>query len=142
LQAARANDEILILHYQRIKKGAFQEVYELERDGIWPYLEKIGVRPVGKWKIAYLPASTPVESPEYDEVYTLSRYANLEHYEVIRDNAVSLGGNGPDYQAAERAWKLIGELAVESSVRYLKGPLFDSPPVYAPPEEANYRALD
>lgn len=139
LTAAQANDEILVLRYRRIKKGAFQELYEIGRDGTWPYLEKIGVRPVGQWKVAYLPAGTPVESPDYDEVYGLARYASLEHYEAISASPVSLGGDGPDYDAAVRAFELIDELTLESSVRFLKGPLFDSPPVYAPPVDAEYR---
>lgn len=139
LMAAQANDEILVLRYRRIKKGAFQELYEIGRDGTWPYLEKIGVRPVGQWKIAYLPAGTPVENADYDEVYSLSRYASLEHYEAVSASAVSLGGDGPDYEAAVRALARIDELTLESSVRFLKGPLFDSPPVYAPPVDAEYR---
>jgi len=139
LMAAQANDEILALQYRRIKKGTFQEVYELSHDGLWPYLEKIGVRPVGQWKIAYLPAGTPIENIDYDEVYSLSRFASLEHYEAINASAVSLGGDGPDYDAAVRAFGLINQLTLESSVRFLKGPLFDSPPVYAPPVDAEYR---
>lgn len=142
LMAAQANDEILVLRYRRIKKGAFQELYELGRDGTWPYLEKIGVRPVGQWKIAYLPAGTSVENPDYDEVYSLSRYASLKHYEAIISGAVNLGGDGPDYQAAVRALAQIDELTLESSVRFLQGPLFDSPPVYAPPVQAEYRLVN
>ena len=102
----------------------------------------LGVRPVGQWKIAYLPAGTPVENADYDKVYSLSRYAGLEHYEAISARAVSLGGDGPDYEAAVRALARIDELTLESSVRFLKGPLFDSPPVYAPPVDAEYRVAN
>lgn len=142
LMAAQANDEILLLRYRKIKKGTFQELYEIGRDGTWPYLGKIGVRIVGQWKIAYLPAGTPVENPDYDEVYSLSRYASLEHYEAIMASVVSLGGDGPDYQAAVRALIRLDELTLESTVRFLKGPLFDIPPVYAPPVDAEYRLVD
>lgn len=142
LQAARPGDELLELRYQRIRKGSFQEFHVLTRDGIWPYLEKIGARPVGQWQVAYFPAGTPVENDDYDEVYTLTRYASLEHYDAVLTNPVSLGGDGPDYAAAVRAQLLLVDLRLDESVRFLRGPLYDQPPIYAPPIEAQYRLAD
>lgn len=54
--------------------GTFEEYHAIARDRVWPYAEKIGVRPVGMWRVAYLPNGDAVESEEYDEVYYLARY--------------------------------------------------------------------
>ena len=135
-------DEILLLRYHQIRKGSFEEFHVLTRDGNWPYLEKIGVRPVGQWRIVYLPNSTPVESADYDEVYTLSRYASWDHYLAVSTSASTLGGNGPDYDAATSAQNKLGQLTLESSVRFLKGPLFGSPPQYVPTLNERYQRAD
>lgn len=132
-------DEILVLEYMKIKKGTFEEVHALSRDGSWPYMEKVGVRPVGQWKIVYLPYSTPVESDDYDEVYTLTRYASLAHYQAIMNGPVSLGGDGPDYDAGFYAFMKENELILESSVRFLKGPLWGSPPLHVPTLDERYQ---
>lgn len=142
LMAAEPRQEIMELRYQRIKKGSFSEFHALTKNGTWPYLEKIGVRPVGQWKIAYLPTGTPVESEDYDEIYTLTRYASLQHYDVVNANPANLGGDGPDYHAAMAARSKLDELANFSSNRFLQGPLFGSPPVYARPVEAQYKLIE
>jgi hypothetical protein len=138
-KSASPNDEILILRYRKIKKNAFQELYEIEKGDVWPYLEKIGGRPVGQWKIIYLPNGTPIESPDHDEDYSLIRYASLDHYKAVNEDPRALGGDGPDYQLQQKAKSLINELTLNRSYRVLKGPLFSSPPVYAQPHDLRYR---
>ena len=142
LKSASPNDEVLILRYRKIKKDAFQELYEIERGDVWPYLEKIGGRPVGQWKIIYLPNGTPIESPEYDEDYSLIRYASLDHYKAVDMDPGSLGGDGPDFKRQQEAKSLINDLTLSASYRVLKGPLFSSPPVYAQPHDLKYRYSD
>jgi hypothetical protein len=133
-------DEILVLQYRKIKKGTFEEVHLLSRNGTWPYLEKIGARPVGQWKIVYVPYSTPVESDDYDEIYTLTRFASLEHYQAVQENAVTLGGDGPDYDAAVDSFQRVNAFTQESSVRFMKGPLWGSPPIHIPTLDERYQA--
>jgi hypothetical protein len=141
-KSASPNDEVLILRYRKIKKNAFQELYEIERGDVWPYLEKIGGRPVGQWKVIYLPNGTPIESPEHDEDYSLIRYASLDHYKAVVTDPRALGGDGPDFQRQQEAKSLINELILSTSYRVLKGPLFNSPPVYAQPHDLKYRYSD
>ena len=131
-------DPILELRYWKIKKDTFEEFHALTHDGTWPYLEKIGVRPVGQWRVAYLPGGTPDENPKFDEVYTLSRFASYEHWQAVQDPA-SLGGNGPDYDLMQNTRKKLSSFAIETSVQFLRGPLYGSPPKHMPALKENYK---
>jgi len=142
LASAEPRDEIIILQYRKIKKNSFEEFHAIMRDDAYPYLEKIEVRPVGEWEVAYLPNSSGVESEEYDEVYSLARFSSYEHYQTVRDNAVSLGGNGPDFHLMANGLQRLDAMTYESSVQFLKGPLWSSPPHYAPSLNENYRLID
>ena len=141
LGRARPGDGILALEHSRIRKGAFEEYHAIARDRVWPYVEKIGVRPVGLWRVAYLPNSDPVESDDYDEVYYLARYASYEHFLAVRDDAVDMGGNGPDFVAFQNASEQLDELTRGRSIEFLRGEPYGSPPVYAPGLEENYRPV-
>ncbi len=139
LDRAQPGDEILTLEYLRIKKDAFEEYHAITRDRIWPYLEKVGGRAVGQWRVVYLPNSNAVENPDWDEIYNLTRYASYEHYLAIRDNAVSMGGNGLDYQEVIRAAGQLNAMTYERSLEFLSGSPFASPPQYAPGINESYR---
>ena len=141
LGRARPGDGILALEYSRIRKGAFEELHALARGGVWPYVEKIGVRPVGLWRVAYLPNGDAVESEDYDEVYYLARYASFEHFLAVRDDAVGMGGNGPDFEAFTRATARLDGLTQARSIEFLRGEPYGSPPVYAPGLQENYRLV-
>jgi hypothetical protein len=132
-------EQILVLEYRKVQKGSFEELYALTNELYWPYLEKIGVRPVGQWQVAYLPNSPAVESADFDEVYTLARYASYEHYVAVRDDAVGMGGNGPDYVAMEKAAYQIAYFTQEHSREFLRGDLWGNQPHYTPAMDENYR---
>ena len=141
LGRAQPGDGILTLEYSRITKDAFEEYHVIARDRVWPYAEKIGVRPVGMWRVAYLPNSDPVESEDYDEVYYLARYASYEHFLAVRDDAVGMGGNGPDFEAFRNASDQLDALTQERSIEFLRGEPYGSPPQYAPGLKENYRLV-
>jgi hypothetical protein len=136
---SEAREQILVLEYRKVQKGSFEELYALTNELYWPYLEKIGVRPVGQWQVAYLPNSPAVESADFDEVYTLARYASYEHYVAVRDDAVGMGGNGPDYVAMEKAAYQIAYFTQEHSREFLRGDLWGNQPHYTPAMDENYR---
>ncbi len=132
LGRAQPGEEVLGLEYRRIHKGSFETFHSITRDRVYPYLEKIGARPVGQWQVVYLPNSTAVESADYDELYTLVRYASMEHYTQVWTNAVALGGNGPDYVALLAAFDELNDLSLGASTEFMRGPLYGSLPLYAP----------
>ena len=139
LSEAIPGEEVLSLEYRRIRKGSFEDFHAATRDQVYPYLEKIGVRPVGQWQVVYLPDSSAEESPDYDELYTLARYASIEHYQQVWENAVAMGGNGPDYQAMLGAFGELNDLTLSVSTEFLSGPLFGSPPQFAPGLQETYQ---
>ena len=140
--ATPGQDEALrFARYASYEQGAFEEYHAIARDRVWPYVEKIGVRPVGLWRVAYLPNSDPVESDDFDEVYYLARYAGYEHFLAVRDDAVGMGGNGPDFVAFRNASEQLDGLTQGRSVEFLRGEPYGSPPVYAPGLEENYRPV-
>lgn len=130
---------LLALEYRRIKKGSFEEFHAITETGVYPYLEKVGARPVGQWKIVYYPTGTAVESPNYDEVYTLIRYGGAEHYQRVINAAVDLGGDGPDYEQLVSSLGELNSLTLDSSNRFLSGALFDSPPINAPAMDGEFK---
>lgn len=139
LARSEPGDELLLLSRDKVTKGSFEEIHALSRDGVWPYMEKIGVRPVGQWRVVYLQPSTPVENDEYDEVYSLYRIASIDHYQAIMGDIVALGGDGPDYDLLVSSLEKVGALTQETTHRFLRGQLWGSPPSYAPPLDSNYR---
>ena len=141
LDRARPGDGVLVLGYSRIRKGAFEEYHAIARDGVWPYVEKIGVRPVGLWRVAYLPNGDAVESDDYDETYYLAGYAGYEHFLAVRDDAVGMGGDGPDFEAFRRATARLDGLTQGRSIEFLRGEPYGSPPVYAPGLKESYRPV-
>jgi len=137
----RPNEDFLALVYWKIRKGSFEEFHALTRDGVYPYLEKIGVRPVGQWQVVYLPGGAPVESEEYDEVYLIARYASYDHFQATQ-TPERLGGNGADYDAFRDALRRREPLTLEYSVQFMQGPLYGSPPLYMPALDETYSKID
>src|SRR6185369_7407898 len=110
VDVAQLGVEIVAVCYQRIKKGTFDQFVELTKAQIWPWEEKLGARPIGQWKVIFPTTAGTTErsrgaslmsseSPDFDEVITMTRYASKAHYEAMTsETAVYLGGNGPDWQ--------------------------------------------
>jgi hypothetical protein len=88
---AQAQPELLVLRNHHLKGGGHQRFYELSRNSVWPYYERIGVRMVGQWK-RIEPQSQPSSE---EDVYRLARYAGYAHWLASRPGNDSLGGNGP-----------------------------------------------
>ena len=139
-ERSKPGEEILTLRYFKIAKGTFEEFNRLSRDGVWPYFEKMGARIVGQWLVVHPAAS---DSPDYDEAYMLVRYASHEHWQATRPNIMDrLGGNGPDYELCQEALRRRRSLTLETSVRFLQGFMYSSPPIYLPALEESYRLLE
>jgi hypothetical protein len=128
---AQPGEEIVTLRYFKIKKGTFPEFLKASQEGVWPYFEKIGSRVVGMWQVIHPPVDTVKDSPDYDEVYLMTRYSSVEHWAATRDPQ-KLGGNGPDWDACKRALALRDSLTIESRVSFLKGDTRNSPPLFMP----------
>ena len=80
----------------------------------------------------YLPNSSAEENDEYDEVYSLVRYASFNHYLAARENPISMGGNGPDFQQLLDAVEILNTITFSQSTEFLAGPLWGSKPHYTP----------
>lgn len=132
--AAQPGDEIATLRYFRIEKGTFPEFLEASQQGVWPYFEKLGARVVGMWEVVYPEETTSEESPDYDEVYLMTRYASIEHWRATRTTA-QLGGNGPDYDKCMKALQTRRTLTLETTVQFLQGSAWQNPPVFMPAVE-------
>lgn len=142
LDVPHPGQELVAFRHFKIEKGSFDRFDELARRSVWPYLEKIGVRPIGQWRRIYPepPAGNLEESPDYDEAIQLLRYASFEHWQAAR-TPVELGGDGPDYNAMVEATSGRESLTQETSLSFLQGYLFPNPPLYAPPVKERYRKV-
>jgi len=129
-EAARPGEEITTLRYWRIRKGGFPQFLEASEQGVWPFFEKIGARILGMWLVVPPPGANEA-SAEYDEVYLATRYASIAHWEATRD-AASLGGDGPDYDALQKALAVRQSLTIETRLTVLKGVTGPLGPYYMP----------
>ena len=129
-ERAQPGQEIAILRYFKIEKGAYPEFYSRSEQDIWPYWEKVGARIVGIWKVDQS-ALGDAKKADYDEVYLLTRYASLEHWKASRFG-VDLGGNGPDAEAMIDAHAFRQSVTLETSFTVLKGALLQNGPYFMP----------
>ena len=146
LDLAQPGDELAELRFQRVQKGSFPELVAATQQSIWPWEEKLGARPIGQWKVIYPeePAEPPlpVESPDFDEIVTMTRYASRRHYQAMAaDDAVYLGGNGPDWQSWRAAPERHRKLTISTSVQIVQGYLYAGPPIYFPGLPERYRRV-
>ncbi len=114
---AQSGEEISTLRYFKIKKGTFPEFLKASQEGVWPYFEKIGSRVVGMWKVIHPPIEGGTDSADYDEVYLMTRYASVAHWEASREPQKH-GGNGPDWEACRKALELRASLTLETKVTF------------------------
>jgi len=132
-------DEIVTLRYSKIKKGTFPLWLKVSQEGVWPYFEKLGARIVGAWQIVPVTEVNGYVAPaEYDEIYLMTRYANLEHWKATRD-PITLGGNGPDYEKCAKALKIREDITIESTVQFLHGSMALNGPYFLPGLKENYQ---
>ena len=130
---AQPSDEVVTIRYFRIKKGAFDQFLKVSIEGVWPYFEKIGTRPIGMWKVIE-PENVeglPKSNKDYDEVYLMTRYATVEHWKATRE-ATLLGGNGPDWEKCRNALAVRQSLTISSTVQFLKGSMAPGGPFFMP----------
>jgi hypothetical protein len=139
--AAVPGREVVELRYQRIRKGGFDRFAADTLARIWPWEEKLGARAIGQWKVVHPPApSRTAENAEYDEVITMTRYASAEHRQAMRaDEAVYMGGNGPDWLAWWAAVDAQRVATLDTRSELMEGHMFQSPPVYLPGLPEKYR---
>ncbi len=142
LDVAQPGEELVAFRTYRIEKGSFDRFHALQREAVWPFLDKIGARPIGEWRRFYPdpPIADRAESGDFDEAVSLTRYASYEHWQATRQPA-ALGGDGPDHDAAVEAVESRRGLTQETTLRFMQGYLFANPPSYAPPLEERYRRL-
>lgn len=120
--AALPGDPVVTLRYFKIKKDTFPQFLKASEEGVWPYYEKIGSRVIGMWQAITAEGveDAPKVSPDYDEVYLLTRYASVAHWAATRD-PVKMGGNGPDWDKCREALAVRNGLTLETHVVFLKG---------------------
>lgn len=154
VDVAQPGVELVMVRQERIRKGAFERFAALTRSSIWPWEEKLGARPIGQWLVVY-PSVQGVkdavrgtslisaESPEYDEVITITRYASKAHYDALAPEvSIYAGGNGPDWKAYMDALKQQQALTLRTAVELAQGVLYQSPPVYLPALPERYKPAE
>lgn len=135
--------EIVALERWKITKGRAAAFIEAGVDQVWPYLEKVGARVIGRWQAVYPPESGFPEDAAYDEVFEMVRYAGYEHWKASRlREIVAMGGDGPDYAAYREALALQEELSSDRSVTFLQGYMYQSPPKFLPGLSERYRTAE
>ncbi|MDB5274006.1 MAG: hypothetical protein JWO58_2373 [Chitinophagaceae bacterium] len=135
---AAVYDEIVTLRYSKIKKGTFPQWLKVSQEGVWPYFEKLGARIIGAWLVVPVTeVNGDVASAEYDEIYLVTRYANLEHWKATRD-PITLGGNGPDYEKCKATLKIREDLTIVSTVQFLHGSMAQNGPYFLPGLKEGY----
>ncbi len=130
---ARPNDEVVTLRYFKIKKGTYEAFYKVSVDAVWPYFEKLGSRVIGMWKVIEPDGveGTNKAAKDYDEVYLSTRYASVDHWKATREG-VQHGGNGPDFDACQKALRYRASVTIESYVTFLKGHMAPNVPLFMP----------
>jgi hypothetical protein len=141
--AAVPGREVVELRYQRIRKGGFDRFAADTLARIWPWEEKLGARPIGQWKVVHPAApNRTAESADFDEVITMTRYASAEHRQAMSLNeAVYMGGNGPDWQAWRAALDAQRTVTLDTRTELMEGHMFQSPAVYLPALPEGYRPV-
>jgi hypothetical protein len=154
VDVAQGGVELVAVRRDRIRKGTFERFVALTKASIWPWEEKNGARPIGQWQAIFpnVPgvkeasrgtSLASAESPDYDEVITITRYASKTHYEALAPEvSVYAGGNGPDWKAYISARQEQHKLTLQTSIEMAQGLLYYSPPAYLPSLPEQYRRLD
>ncbi len=125
---AQAGDEIVTLRNFHIKKGTFDQFLKASQEEVWPFFEKIGSRIVGMWQV-FDPEGGA--NKDYDEVYLMTRYASVAHWRATRD-AVSLGGDGPDWVKCQHGLAVRRDLTISTSVIFMRGATQVNKPYFMP----------
>lgn len=135
--------EIVALERSRVEKGTADMAIHRGVESVWPFLEKVGARIVGHWKAVYPAESGFPESPDYDEIFFMVRYAGFEHWKAARPAAiVKMGGDGPDYEAYRAALDAQERITQSRSVTFLEGHMYRSPPKFLPGLQEAYRPVE
>jgi hypothetical protein len=154
VDVAQPGVELVAVRRDHIRKGTFERFVALTKASIWPWEEKAGARPLGQWQVVFpnMPgvkeasrgtSLISAESPDYDEVITMTRYASKAHYEaLVPDASVYAGGNGPDWKAYMSALQEQQALTLRTNVELAQGLLYHSPPAYLPGLPERYRCVD
>lgn len=154
VDVAQPGEELVTVRHDRIRKGTFERFVALTKAGIWPWEEKVGARPLGQWQVVFpsVPAVKEAsrgtslitaESPDHDEVITMTRYASKAHYDaLVPEASVYAGGNGPDWKAYMNALQEQKALTLRTSIELAQGLLYHSPPTYLPGLPERYRRVD
>ena len=135
--------EIIALDRWKVDKGTADDFIRAGIGGVWPYLEKVGARIVGQWRAVYPPESGFPESPDFDEVFMLVRYAGHEHWKAAQPSTIAaMGGDGKDYHAYRSALASQNEVTRSRSVTFLEGYMYQSPPKFRPGLREAYRRVE
>jgi hypothetical protein len=143
-QVAQPGQPVTTMRHWKIKKGGFPQFLKASQEGVWPYFEKIGARVVGMWKVLNVIPDDKAggmqnsgyqvladNGKDYDEVYLVTRYASLDHWQATR-SAIAMGGNGPDFEALLKALSIRSQLTIETDLTFLEGFNGPNPPYYLP----------
>ncbi len=152
-QVAQPASPVTTLRHWKIKKGSFPQFLRVSQEGVWPYFEKLGSRVVGMWVVLNVVPSDETgrlgsgyevvtdSDNEYDEVYLMTRYASLDHWQATR-NPIKMGGNGPDYDSMVDGLRIRQELTINTDVTFLQGFNGSNSPYFMPGTGEEFKAVE
>lgn len=136
----RTGRELSVLRNHQLRKGGHETFFQMSRQGLWPYFDRIGARVVGQWKLV-----DPVSpSSDREDVYRLTRYASFQHWLGTRSgNQTPIGGDGPAWAAGQAGVRERSGLELGSAGAYfLDGAIAPEGPIFMPPVVEQYRLVD
>lgn len=119
------SDGVYSLRSWKVRKGSFDEMLRVHEAYIMPFYERLGVRYLGFW--VEIPGPDQPVDPAYDNVYMLTRYDSVEHWQQTRA-PWAWGESDEDFLRMALAIAKRRSYAIDEHHQFLRGFEGNHPP--------------